>query len=407
MPPDRGRLFENTVWQAADQIAGRGLLFAFYLLLPLAIDLEQYGRFAFVQSLVVMLLQPAMLLGMDLLVVAGAAHGDRHAFAAGLMLRLVAIALTALVVALATAGSDADTRWLVWLLWAYHAAQGLQGLVFAQARGVESMRMEAAVGLIQKAVALPLLGLLWAAGVGGARLPALTLALVGLGGGALMAGPYRGEVARVLRGVRWPRLGDPAVGRLLRDGGRLGAAGLAGAIYFRLGSVVLGLLASDAAVGAYAAAFRIMEAAQIVPAVALRVGLPRLARAADVPAAVRRLAAWLALAGLAIAGGLALAAESLIAALYGPSLVAAGPVLAVLALAVPSIYAGHAVTQGLVATQRIGAYVRVAWIGLLLNVALNTLLIPQWTATGAAWATVLTEIAVVALGLRALARRRS
>lgn len=371
------RLFENAAWQTVDQVVGRGLLFAFYVAVPLTIGLEEYGRFAFLQSLVVLLVQPALFLGLETLVVAGVAGGDRAVFAAALQLRLLALAVTALFIVPASTWAGPENRWVVLLLWLYHGAHGLISLLFAHFRGTESMRMEAVTSVAQKAIALPLLILLPLAGAGDALLPALTLALVGVSGAIMLLGPYRHAVIPLLHGIRWRRLDDPDLRRVARDGTRLGLAGFVGVAYFRLGSTLLGLLGGHQAVGGYAAAFRIMEATHLLPIVATNVGLPRLARAADPPAAALRWTLVLAACGLVVSGGLLFAAEGLVALLYGPAFAAAGTALRILSLAVAPIYAGFMLTQALVVIHRTDAYLRIALTSVLLNVVLNLILIPM------------------------------
>jgi O-antigen/teichoic acid export membrane protein len=399
------RLLENTVWQTVDQVVGRGLLFAFYVAIPLIVGLDEYGRFAFLQSFVLLVVQPALFLGLETLVVTGVAGGERAVFAAAVWLRLLALGATAVVVAGVAAWSEPDSRLVLWLLWFYQGAHALLSLVFAYFRGVESMRMEAVIGVGQKALALPLLFVLPLMGVKGALVPAWTLAMVGVGGGLLLLGPYRRAVMPVLRGMRWPGRDDPGLRRLLRDGSQLGLAGFVGVAYFRLGSILLGVLGSHEAVGVYAAAFRIMEATHLVPIVATNVGLPRLVRAGDARAFALRWALRLAALGLAVSGVLFVAAERLIAMLYGASFAAAGTVLAILALAVPPIYAGYVLTQALVAIRRTDAYLRLALASVVLNIALNLILIPRWAAAGTAIATVMTELAVAAIGIGVLTVR--
>jgi len=396
------RLIDNAFWQTADQVVGRGLLFLFYVAVPLLVGVEEYGRFAFLQALLLVLVQPALSLGLEPLVVGGAARGDRGLLAAALAVRALALAATAAIVALLAAASAPESRGVLWLLWLHQGLLAVLGLVFAEYRGRESMRMEAVVGVSQKAMALPLLGVLALAGVRGALLPAAALALAAAGGVALLAGPCRRELLPLLRELRRPRLGDARLRHLLREGARLGLAGLVGAAYFRLGSIALGLLAGREAVGAYAAAFRILEATQVVPTVAMNVALPRLARASERAAALR-LMLPLAAVGAAVSAALYLASAQVIAALYGAAFAPAAPVLRVLALAVAPIYAGFALTQGLMVTRRSGAYLRVALASVALNLALNAVAIPLWGASGAALATVVTELAVVGLCLRALA----
>ena len=89
---------ENAAWQALDQGLGRGLLFLFYMSIPMVIGLEAYGRFAFVQAAMLIVAQPVMLLGLDLIVVKRVARGDHGAFRDAPLARAGLVGATGVVV---------------------------------------------------------------------------------------------------------------------------------------------------------------------------------------------------------------------------------------------------------------------------------------------------------------------
>ncbi|MBP1684274.1 MAG: Membrane protein involved in the export of O-antigen, teichoic acid lipoteichoic acid [Deltaproteobacteria bacterium] len=396
---------ENAAWQALDQGLGRGLLLLFYMSIPMVIGLEAYGRFAFVQAAMLIVAQPVMLLGLDLIVVKRVARGEHGAVRDAVLARAGLVGATGVVVIAAAAVAAPGDLTLVALLWLYLGTLAFEGLVFAYFRGIEWMRAEGIVGTTQKALALPLLGLLAMAQLRGAVLPAATLALAASAGAVLLVLLYGGRVAPAFR--RRERRGENAgAAAMLREGSVIGLAALTSVIYFRVDSVMLGLLRGSEAVGIYNVAYRLMEGTLIVPIVFMNVVFPRLAKAADLRAAVGRAGGLLAAVGLVVSAAFAFGGPPLITLVYGGAYERAGSVSTVLALAIAPIYVGTLLTQALIASDRQLEYLRLAVLALAANVGLDAVLIPPYGEVGAAAATVATEVAVAIAGARLLSRQR-
>jgi O-antigen/teichoic acid export membrane protein len=396
------RLVENTFWQLLDQGVGRGLLFVFYLCIPLALGIEEYGRFAFLHGVIGLAVQPAILLGLDLIVVKKAARGDSSAFGNALRARTFLVALTGLAVTLAGAVIAPDNLPLLWLLWLYYGLLGFAGLVFAHFRALERMRMEGVIGALQKALALPALGLLVLAGVRTATAPAMALALTAAAGLLLLPALYGADIAALVRATRQAAPNMSGTLAIAGEGITAGLAVFAGLAYFRIDSVLLGLLRGNEDVGVYNVAHRIMEGTLIVPAIVATVVYPRIARSAGDSPALRWTTLALGTLGIAVSVVFVFGGERLVAAIYGAEHEASGAALSVLALAIAPAYAGAVLTQALIATDRQGSYLRLALLALVLNVALNLALIPGFGTMGAAAAAVATELAVAAMAVAAL-----
>lgn len=396
------RLVENTFWQLLDQGVGRGLLFAFYLCIPLALGIEEYGRFAFLQGVIGLAVQPAILLGLDLIVVKRAARGDTSAFGNALRARAFLFALTGLAVTLAGRVVAPGDLPLLWLLWLYYGLLAFEGLVFAHFRALERMRMEGVVGALQKALALPALGLLVLAGVRTAAAPAMALALTAAAGLLLLPNLYGADIARLARVTRDAAPSMSGTLSIAGEGFTAGLAAFAGLVYFRIDSVLLGLLGGNEDVGIYNVAHRIMEGTLIVPAIFTTVVYPRIARSAGSSPALRWATLGLGAFGIAVSVAFVLGGERVVAAIYGAEHEASGAALSVLALAIAPAYAGALLTQALIATDRQRSYLRLAVRALALNVALNLVLIPGFGSMGAAAAAVVTELAVAAMAVAAL-----
>jgi O-antigen/teichoic acid export membrane protein len=222
------------------------------------------------------------------------------------------------------------------------------------------------------------------------------LATAGLAAGLYGAAALRRIYPRVVRGEGWldRRLARMALGQSLP----IWFAGLVSLLYFKNDTLFVRALAGDAELGAYGAAFKFFEGAMIVPAVILAVAFPRLARSlGDRPVQVR--IEWrlgLVLVGLGTCAGAAcfIAAPSLVRIVFGRSFGRAVPSLRVLALGLPLLYLNFGLTHFLVARDMGRATLVLALVMLMVNVACNLALIPRYLGPGAAWATVLTEVAL-------------
>jgi O-antigen/teichoic acid export membrane protein len=244
--------------------------------------------------------------------------------------------------------------------------------------------------------------LLALAGARSATAPAAVLAFTAGAGLLLLPALYPREIAPLVRGMLNTRLGVAGVVSIAGEGFVAGLAAFAGLVYFRIDSVLLGIILGNEDVGIYNVAHRIMEATLIVPAIVATVVFPRVARSAGASPALGWTTLALAALGIVVSISFHLGGERLIALIYGRGHAASGEVLAVLALAIAPTYAGYVLTQALVAADRQRSYLRLAVRALALNVGLNLVLIPSFGAPGAAAAAVATEIAVVAMAAAAL-----
>jgi O-antigen/teichoic acid export membrane protein len=192
----------------------------------------------------------------------------------------------------------------------------------------------------------------------------------------------------------------------LREALPMWLAGLLSILYFKVDNLFLRSMSGDAELGAYGAAYKFFEGSMVVPAVLLAVAFPKLARAHDDAAMQRRLERRLgvALLGLGLAAALAylLGAAPLVRLVFGSAFDRAVPSLRVLALGLPLLYLNYGLTHFLVARDRGRATLWLALMMFVLNVALDMAFIPRLSGPGAAWATVLSEVALTVCCLAAL-----
>jgi O-antigen/teichoic acid export membrane protein len=188
--------------------------------------------------------------------------------------------------------------------------------------------------------------------------------------------------------------------RLLAAAWPLAVTNLAILLYSKIDVILLAARVSQSEAGIYAAAIRISEMGYILPMVLVNTLFPLLAHLHGVDRArfdevLRRLLAIVAWSGVLTAGLMCGLADRLIPLLYGPDFMAASTALTITAFNV--IFAGLGAVRSqwllLNGLQQYGLYYVGA--GAILNVSLNSLLIPYWGGPGAALASVATQIFVV------------
>jgi O-antigen/teichoic acid export membrane protein len=200
---------------------------------------------------------------------------------------------------------------------------------------------------------------------------------------------------------------DRALARVaLRGALPIWFAGIFSLLYFKVDTLFVRSMAGDAELGAYGAAYKFFEAALTLPSVLLAVTFPKLARAHGDRPVQRRLERYLTaiLVGFGCVAGLVcfFGADLLVRVAFGPGFGRAAASLRVLALGIPILYLNFGLTHFLIARDLATKFTWFALMMLVLNVALDLTLIPRGSGPGAAWATILTEIALTVCCLGAL-----
>jgi len=186
----------------------------------------------------------------------------------------------------------------------------------------------------------------------------------------------------------------------------LGAAVLISALYFRIDVYFIQQWHGFQQVGGYNAAFRLVEALRLLPAAVMAVTFPLLVQARNTDL-VRSIGGRLALAGGALAMFCALGANIIIPFVYGMHYAYTAPAFAVLSLALPLFFLNYALTHQVIGWDGHRAYLAIVTLALAANIGANMLLVPERGITGAAIATLLTELVVTAGCIAALASQRT
>jgi O-antigen/teichoic acid export membrane protein len=250
-------------------------------------------------------------------------------------------------------------------------------------------------------------GLLWAIGV---------FAIAAAGGGiaafaaAFLVASAVVNVAQVVIARRQLpirlRTGGRARIELMKIGVPFAVASVLYLAYTQVDQVLVFEIAGERAAGLYGAAGKVLDRAMLIPGSVLATMFPMIAAAyKDDVATMRRLIQTaievLLVTTLPFVSLVVVIARPLMRLLFGAAFAPAGPALSVLML-VFAISAFSYVAGDLVIVLRLQRqYILYAVAGLIVNVALNVLLLPKYGFIAAAWICLVTEGLVIGMALRA------
>ena len=337
----------------------------------------------------------------------GAGERDRASVIVGTGLRLRAITAAPFLLAVGLAcyfSAPGQAREAMALLGAAALANAFVDYFGAVFRGYERLNDEATLNVLRALL------------VTGAGLGALAL---GRSLTALAAGLLAGTVASAACGLwflgaryrllRWPQgwAFDSALARAaVAEAAPIWLGTLVGLVYFKVDVLIVRALAGNAVLGAYSAAYKVFEAVLAFPTVVMAAAFAPLVRAHADPRRRSRgeilVGALLLGLGALIGGVLYFGAGRLVALMFGPGFDRAVPSLQILAAAVPVTFLNTGLIPFLIARGLEWRTVVVSAPLLVMNVGLNLALIPRWGGPGAAFATLVSEVARAILCLAAL-----
>lgn len=181
----------------------------------------------------------------------------------------------------------------------------------------------------------------------------------------------------------------------------LGVVNLINVAYVKADALLLAVLASAAQLGVYGLAYNVVTLLIAVPSLLVASVQPLLVRAAARPDRFRAVLIEMTLLTELIAVALAVPllrfSPALVHLLGGARYHSGGGVLRLLTIGLLATFPSGLIGAGLTALGRQRALLWPVSSALVVNVALNLLLIPRWHAVGAAAAFAITEVAVLAV----------
>jgi len=228
---------------------------------------------------------------------------------------------------------------------------------------------------------------------------------------ALLVGSIAGMVWQIVRTARllgfrfeWDA---PVARALIRSGVSFLAYGVIGVIYYRIDTILLSVYATNSAIGVYGAAYRLFDTLTFIPGIVVgSIMSPILSKyAVDTDKGKLRLAiekstTAMLLCSAPVAAGLIVTAPNIIGFVYQrQDFSGSEGVLQALAMGLIALYLNSVLTTVLVSTGQERKLPIMAMAALVFNVALNLFLIPRFMDMGAAWATSLTEVLLLGIGV--------
>jgi O-antigen/teichoic acid export membrane protein len=207
-----------------------------------------------------------------------------------------------------------------------------------------------------------------------------------------------------------PRVDREQWRALLRAGIPIGVALAVGELYFRADAIIISVSRSFHEVGLYGLAYRVLELSAVVPGILLAAVFPVLAHAAELDPPRLRAALDTALSvvvriGAPLAVGGAVLAAQIVVTAGGDSFYGAAVPLRILMAAAAVMFVNGLLGYALIARGRQVDALKLGLAGLVFNVGLNVLLVPDHGIRAAAWVMVGSELLILAGSLWILGRR--
>jgi len=398
------RLWVNTLWKASALLGSKLLIFVFILAAAHLLDLADFGylTFALAFAHIAFVLVDA---GVSTALWREASTADdgglgNYQTARRLRIGSEIIGLTVVFLGFFFFDLPPVARALLILVGLGVGLDAFVHLDQALLKAREHLREDALIILVDRVVffVLAIIGLLLGGGliaIGGAYLVGHACAL-------MLARRFTHEL-----NAEQPT--QPAQWRpLLRLALPLAAVDLFTIIYFRIDLIMLQGMVGPEAAGLYGAAYRLIEAAMILPAAFFAAVFPRLARQTEgekhnaTADASLRMLGHVATAGVAF--GLVFAPE-IVTLFFGDAFAPAINALRILLIALWFIYPNYLLTHLLLAHREQNFYAIATGVLAVVNIAANAALITWLGIYGAAIATVLTEALLFAFCVRRLRRR--
>ena len=382
-------LRRNLSWNFAGQILAKFSLLLFHILFANLVGTKEYGEFSFVFVAGIIILQPSLDMGLNQLITKWVSRGNTAVIRNSFQIKSrVSVVLLPLVILLGWWHEINPI--LLGTMMIYFLINTIQQSLFAILRGLEDLRPESVTVALQNLLALAVIWIFSNLEINESWVGSLVLMLKICTGTILVSGiiwkKYRLKLKNYEHSKTLQSTSD-----LWQEAITLGLVLFLIQLYFRIDTIMLGLLSSKTEVGLYSVAFNLMEGTFFIPSIVMAAIFPGLSQTKEFLNYFRKGLLLLSLTGIAVGGVVYLLAEIIIKMFFAQEFHGSSEILKILALAIPIIFWGYLMTQSLVALDHNRIYLAITAFAVLLNVLLNYWLIPEYGAEGAAIATVITE----------------
>ena len=377
-------LKNNLSWGIVGQTIAKSEIFVYHLLLPFILGQYGYGVFALHWSIGLMLVQPILELGLSQIVAKWTSRGHLSVKILALRYQKIAgsILLPAVFMIGYLLGSDPI---LLFFLGLHFLCNSVQQVLFGLYRGMEDLRRESVVLPVQNLLSLSFLLFTWSIDLKEPWIAAAGLAiprLIGLIWLLLEASKIKSIDKKN---------DETNFNELLKEAWTLGIVLILIQMYFRIDTAMIGYLVDEGEVALYNAAFVIVEGSFFLPSLITTALIGSLSQNDRFLSSFQKGIKILGVSGLLFGMLVSFLSVWFFNNFYPQEFSKAGNLLQLLSWAIPLVYLGTLMTQSLVAIDKQKIYLLFTFCGLLINIFLNLIWIPEYGATGAVWSTLITE----------------
>ena len=377
-------LKNNLSWGIVGQTIAKSEIFFYHLLLPFILGQYGYGVFALHWSIGLMLVQPILELGLSQLVAKWTSRGHLSVKILALRYQKIAgsILLPAVFMIGYLLGSDSI---LLFFLGLHFLCNSVQQVLFGLYRGMEDLRRESVVLPVQNLLSLSFLLFTWSIDLKEPWIAAAGLAiprLIGLIWLLLEASKIK-SIDKKNDEINF--------NELLKEAWTLGIVLILIQMYFRIDTAMIGYLVDEGEVALYNAAFVIVEGSFFLPSLITAALIGSLSQNDRFLSSFQKGIKILGISGMLLGMLVSFFSVWFFNNFYPSEFSKAGNLLQLLSWAIPLVYLGTLMTQSLVAIDKQKIYLLFTFCGLLINIFLNLIWIPEYGATGAVWSTLITE----------------
>jgi len=379
----------NLSWNFVGQMVSKISLLIFHIFFANLVGTKGYGEFSFVFVGGLILLQPVLDLGLNQLITKWVSRGNTEVILLSFGIKsLISLGLVPIV--LLIGWWIGVKMFLLVTVLGFFLINTLQQSFFGILRGIEDLRPESLTVALQNLLACAFIGFFVFLGIAEPWVGSLVLMLTRLSGTVFVSGIIWKKYFQSIKNIE-------TSSELLKLKNLWSEALILGLVlfliqfYFRIDTIMLGLLASEREVGLYSVAFNLMEGTFFIPTIVMASIFPGLSKAKRFSLYFRTGFLLLTLSGIVFGSIVFIFAEGIINLFFAADFMDSSEILQILALAIPLVFWGYLMTQSLVALDHNRIYLAIAAGGVLLNILLNLWFIPEYGASGAAVATVITE----------------
>ena len=382
-------LRSNLSWNFAGQVVAKSSLLLFHIFFANLVGTKGYGEFFFVFVGGLIFLQPALDLGLNQLITKWVSRGNTEVIPLSFRIKsLTALGLVPLGLVIGW-WMEVSLLLLMTVL-GFFLINTLQQSLFGILRGLKDLRPESLTVALQNLLSCAVIGIFIFLEIAEPWIGSLVLMLTRLIGTVFLSviiwKKFLQNIKNIESNSELIKLKE-----LWNEAITLGLVLFLIQLYFRIDTIMLGLLVSESEVGLYSVAVNLVEGTFFIPTIVMAAIFPGLSQAKHFSLYFRKGILLLTLSGIFAGSAIFFLAEWIIHLFFAAEFQNSAEILQILALAIPLVFWGHLMTQSLVALDHNRIYLGITAGGVLLNVLMNFWLIPEHGALGAAVATVITE----------------